>query len=197
MLTSFWKKIRRPLEVLIWTGVLVFAAYRFGPQIGAALGLGGERTEVTGSVIHTLDGTSLTLEDLRGKVVLVNVWATWCAPCVIEMPGFQRVYQDYRDQGFLVIGVSRDHGGPGRVEAFLEQRGITFPVAMADDVDLGDLTAVTTLPTSYLMGRDGTIRHRVEGLFAEPALRLAVRKLLAEEAAPEPASRVPEASPPG
>jgi thiol-disulfide isomerase/thioredoxin len=181
MQRSVLRKIRRPLELLLWTAVLGFAAYRFGPQIGAALGIGGGNAEVTGSVIRTLDGESFTVDDLRGKVVLVNVWATWCAPCVIEMPGFQRVYQDYRDQGFLVLGVSRDHGGPARVEAFLEQRGITFPVAMAADADLGGITNVTTLPTSYLMGRDGTIRHTVEGLFAEPALRLAVRKLLAEE----------------
>lgn len=186
MHTPFWKRIRLPLEILLWTAILGFAAYRFGPQIGAALGLGAGSAEVTGSVIHTLDGTSLTVEDLKGKVVLVNVWATWCAPCVIEMPGFQRVYQDYRDQGFLVLGVSRDHGDPARVEAFLEQRGITFPVAMAADVDLGGITNVTTLPTSYLMGRDGTIRHKVEGLFAEPTLRLAVRKLLAEEPAGGP-----------
>jgi cytochrome c biogenesis protein CcmG, thiol:disulfide interchange protein DsbE len=184
--TSLWKKIRRPLELLLWVAVLAFAAYRFGPQVGAALGLRGEDTEVTGAVIRTLDGTSLTLEDLKGKVVLINIWATWCPPCVIEMPGFQRVYQDYRDQGFLVLGVSRDHEGTERVEAFLEKRGITFPVAMASDADLGDITNVTTLPTSYLMGRDGTIRHRVEGLFAEPALRLAVRRLLAEERATGP-----------
>ena len=101
--------------------------------------------------------------------------------CVIEMPGFQRVYDDYKDQGFLVLGVSRDRDGPGPVRVFLERKGITYPVAMAADVDLGGITEVSTLPTSYLIGKDGTIRHRVEGLYAGPALRMAVKRLLAED----------------
>jgi peroxiredoxin len=97
------------------------------------------------------------------------------------MPGFQRVYDDYKDQGFLVLGVSRDHEGPEKVRAFLAQKEITYPVAMAKDVDLGGITEVTTLPTSYLIGRDGTIRHKVEGIYAGPVLRLAVKRLLAED----------------
>jgi peroxiredoxin len=110
----------------------------------------------------------------------VNAWATWCPPCVIEMPGFQRVYDDYKDQGFLVLGVSKDQGDPTPVRAFLAKKGITYPVAMARDVDLGGITDVQTLPTSYLIGRDGTIKHRVEGLYAGPALRMAVKRLLDE-----------------
>ena len=97
------------------------------------------------------------------------------------MPSFQRVYDDYKDQGFLVLGVSRDRGGPTQVSDFLERKGITYPVAMGQDVDFGGITEVNTLPTSYLIGRDGTIRHKVEGLYAGPALRLAVKRLLAED----------------
>jgi peroxiredoxin len=96
------------------------------------------------------------------------------------MPGFQRVYDDYKDRGFLVLGVSRDQGGLAEVRAFLQRKGITYPVAMASDVDFGGITDVDILPTSYLIGRDGTIRHRVEGLYAGPALRLAVKRLLDE-----------------
>jgi hypothetical protein len=66
------------------------------------------------------------------------------------------------------------------VKAFLQKKGITYPVAMARDVDLGGITDVEILPTSFLIGRDGTIRHRVEGLYAGPALRLAVKRLLNE-----------------
>lgn len=165
---------------MLWAGLLGFAVYRFGPQVGAALGIGGGSEEVTGTVIRTLDGSSLSLDDLKGKVVLVNAWATWCPPCVLEMPGFQKVYEDYKDQGFMVLGVSRDQGDPAVVETFLRQKGITYPVAMSNAVDLGGITNVETLPTSFLIGRDGTIRHKVEGLFAEPTLRLAVKKLLAE-----------------
>lgn len=180
-MTSVWNKIKRPLELLLWAVVLGFVFLRLGPQVTAALGIGAGDEAFPASVVRTLDGSVITSEDLAGKVVLVNAWATWCPPCVIEMPGFQRVYDDYRDQGFLVLGVSKDRDGPAPVKAFLERKGITYPVAMAADVNLGGITDVTTLPTSFLIGKDGTIRHRVEGLYAGPALRMAVKRLLAED----------------
>ena len=175
------KKSRRLLEALIWVGVLGFVAYRFGPQVGAAFGVGSSDAEVTGTSVRTLDGTSFSLDDLKGNVVLVNVWATWCPPCVIEMPGFQRAYEDLKDQGFLVLGISKDQGDPERVRAFLQEKGITYPVAMAAETDLGGLTDVTTFPTSFLIDREGRIRHTVEGLYLGPTLRMAVKRLLAED----------------
>jgi thiol-disulfide isomerase/thioredoxin len=177
---SLWGKIKRPLEFLLWAGVLGFVFLRLGPQLTAAIGVGEGKEALSFTEFTTLDGSVLSGEDLSGKVVLVNAWATWCTPCVLEMPGFQRVYDDYKDQGFLVLGVSRDRGGPGPVRDFLKRKSITYPVAMAEDVNLGGISNVSTLPTSYLIGRDGTIRHKVEGLYAGPALRLAVKRLLSE-----------------
>ena len=178
--SKVWKRIKRPLELLLWIGVLGFVFLRLGPQFTAAFGVGAGKEQFSAVAFRTLDGSTYTMDDIEGKVILVNAWATWCPPCVIEMPGFQRVYDDYKDQGFLVLGVSRDRDGPAPVRQFLERKGITYPVAMATDVDLGGIANVQTLPTSYLIGRDGTIRHRVEGLYAGPILRLAVRRLLAE-----------------
>jgi len=178
--TAIWRRIRTPLEFLLWAGLLIFLFLRLGPQLGAVLGMGGGEDPLTTVSVRTLDDQVLTADDLAGKVVLVNAWATWCAPCVIEMPGFQRVYDDYRDQGFMVLGVSRDTEGPAKVRAFLRNKGITYPVAMAAHADLGGITDVSVLPTSYLIGRDGTIRHRIEGLYPGPSLRLAVKRLLAE-----------------
>jgi len=177
---KLWDKIKRPLELLLWAGVLGFVFFRMGPQVTAIFGLGAGEDALSVDAFTTLDGETFSQDDLRGKVVLVNAWATWCGPCVLEMPSFQRVYDDYRDQGFLVLGVSRDHEGPQKVRTFLDRKNITYPVAMAADVNLGGITDVTTLPTSYLIGRDGTIRHRVEGIYLGPALRLAVKRLLAE-----------------
>ena len=73
------------------------------------------------------------------------------------MPGFQRVYEDYKDQGFTVLGISRDQGSPDLVRAFLREKKITYPVAMASQANLGEMSSVTTLPTSFLLGRDGRI----------------------------------------
>ena len=167
-------------EILLWAGVLAFAGYRLGPQVGAALGFGGEDTAVSAeSSIETLDGQIITLEELKGQVVLVNAWATWCSPCVLEMPGFQRVYEDYKDQGFTVLGISRDEADPSYVRTFLDQKGITYPVAMAWQASL-DGFEVGGLPTSFLLGKDGRIKHRVVGVFAETALRMAIQNLLEE-----------------
>jgi len=172
-------------DLLFFVVVLGIIGYRLEPQARAALGLGAEDTEVSSEGIETLDGDIITLEALRGRVVLVNAWATWCPPCVLEMPGFQRVYEDYRDQGFTVLGISRDEGSPDVVRAFLKEKGITYPVAMAWQASLKGFGEVGGLPTSYLIGKDGKVKHRVEGLFAEPALRMAVRQLLDEGEAGE------------
>ena len=145
--------------------------------MGAALGLGAQNEAVTGGTFETIEGEVITLQDLKGKVVLVNAWATWCPPCILEMPGFQRVYEDFKDQGFVVVGISRDKGSPDLVRAFLKQKGITYPVAMAWQPGLNSFD-VSTLPTSFLLGKDGTIKHTVVGVFAEPALRMAVGTLL-------------------
>jgi thiol-disulfide isomerase/thioredoxin len=180
-----WDRIRkwRPSkwDIVLFAMVLGVIGYRLQPQIWAALGLGAEDTEVSSQDIETLDGETLTLEGLKGQVVLVNAWATWCAPCVLEMPGFQRVYEDYRDRGFTVLGISRDEGSPDLVRAFLREKGITYPVAMAWQASLEGFGEIGALPTSYLLGKDGNIKHRVEGLFAEPALRLAIKNLLEED----------------
>ena len=180
-----WNSVRkwRPSkwDIVLFAVVLGVIGYRLQPQVWAALGLGAEDTEVSSQAIETLDGEILTLEGLKGQVVLVNAWATWCAPCVLEMPGFQRVYEDYRDQGFTVLGISRDEGSPDLVRAFLREKGITYPVAMAWQASLEGFGEIGALPTSYLLGRDGNMKHRVEGLFAEPALRLAIKNLLEED----------------
>ena len=179
-MTDRLKRWFRPRwELLFWVAVLGFVGYRLAPQLGAALGLGAGETPVTAGSFETIHGEVLSMEDFRGKVVLVNAWATWCPPCVVEMPGFQRVYEDYRDQGFMVLGISRDQGSPDLVRSFLRQKEITYPVAMAWQPGLTSFEA-STLPTSFLVGRDGKIKHTVVGIFAEPTLRMAVKTLLSE-----------------
>jgi thiol-disulfide isomerase/thioredoxin len=176
-----WKKVKGPIEFLLWAAVLTFLFIRLAPQITPMLGVAEGDEELSAAAFQGLDGTVYTAADLEGKVVLLNIWATWCGPCVIEMPSFQKIYDDYKDQGFLILGVSKDHEGPEKVKAFLERKEITYPVAMAANVDFGDLTVTSALPTSYLIGKDGTVRNKVTGLYVGPALRMAVKRLLAEE----------------
>ncbi|HEU5208819.1 MAG TPA: TlpA disulfide reductase family protein [Longimicrobiales bacterium] len=177
------RSIRRPkltLGGIGWILVLGFLALRIYPQLRAAAGIGGSERQAPAFMVETLDGTSIDAETLRGKVVLVNFWATWCPPCRVEMPGFQRVYEARRDEGFVVLGLSTDRGSVRAVGEFVRDRQLTFPVAMAPKPVVRAFGGVRALPTSFLIDRNGVIRQEVTGLFAEPALRLAVSHLLAE-----------------
>jgi peroxiredoxin len=168
----------RLLEVALWVVVLALLVWRFGPQVGAAIGLGAGTQPAPDFAVETIQGDTVRLSDLRGQVVLVNFWATWCAPCRVEMPGFQRVWEDYADRGFVIVGLSVDQGVRSDVVRWVEQRNLTFPIAFAPGAVTRAYGGASTLPTSILIDRDGRIAHRVQGYYAEPALRAAVRRLI-------------------
>lgn len=175
------KSWSRWLDALFWAAVLGFVGYKLWPQTAAAFGVGGERSAVSNVAVQTLEGDTVSLASLRGQVVLVNFWATWCPPCRAEMPGFQDVYEEKREQGFTIVGLSTDPTGAATVEAFLRERGITYPVAMATMQSIQAFDAGRALPRSFLIDRQGRVRHQVTGIFTEVALRQAVERLLAEQ----------------
>jgi cytochrome c biogenesis protein CcmG/thiol:disulfide interchange protein DsbE len=177
-------RLRRLLtpERIGWTLLLGFLAWRLLPQASAALGVAAMNQEAPAFQVTTLDGAPVSADSLRGKVVLLNFWATWCPPCRVEMPGFQDVYDERRAEGFVVLGVSTDRAGRAPVLEFLKEKGITYPVAMANGTMLNAYGGARVLPTSFLIDRQGRIRHEVRGYFAEVALRQAVGRLLAEDA---------------
>jgi thiol-disulfide isomerase/thioredoxin len=138
--------------------------------------------ELGPGTLTTLTGQVIDVDTLMGRVILVNAWATWCGPCIQEMPGFQRVQDELKDEGFLVLGMAGHDMGPGYVSAFLRDLGITYPVTLGPQRPLDGLAGqVRGIPTSFLLDRDGQLIRRVEGLFPENALRTAVRKLLTED----------------
>ena len=130
--------------------------------------------------VRPVDEPKVSLADLRGKVVLVNFWATWCPPCRAEMPGFERVWRERQRDGFVVLGLSADEGGSGAVKAFLTDNGITYPVAMASSSAKRAFGGVDGLPASFLVDKRGAVRRAVTGAFDEDLLRRDVRRLLAE-----------------
>ncbi|MGI9627116.1 MAG: TlpA disulfide reductase family protein [Longimicrobiales bacterium] len=162
----------------VWVFVLVLLTQRFGPQVGAALGFGGDLGVLPDFQVTTLDGEVISSEDLKGQVVLVNFWATWCGPCRVEMPGFQKVYDDHRDSGFVILGLSTDRDGASGVADFVEARGVRYPIAMSTPELEQAFGGIRGLPMSFLVDREGRIRNRVFGFFASPTLRLAVRNML-------------------
>jgi len=179
---SHFNRIRRLLTPgrIGWALLVGFLAWRFSSQTGAALGIAALNHAAPDFRVTTLEGKPVTLDSLRGRVVLLNFWATWCPPCRVEMPGFQDVYDEHRDSGFVVLGVTTDAAGRTPVIEFLREEGITYPIAMANGKIVNAYGGARVLPTSFLIGRDGSIRHEVRGYFPEIALRKAVQRLLDE-----------------
>lgn len=110
----------------------------------------------------TLDGRQGTLDSLRGKVVLVNFWATWCPYCRHEMSEMQEFYRDYAGKGFEIIAFSVDDG-PDKAREYLREAGYSFPAAMADVSTQQAFGGVSRIPTSFIIDRDGKLRHKVNG----------------------------------
>jgi peroxiredoxin len=107
----------------------------------------------------TLDGDPMALSDLRGQVVLVNLWATWCAPCRFETPFLQSLYEDYRERGFEIVGISVDDAGfEDVVREFTGEHGVTYTILHDPAMGAMDAFHAVGLPATYLIGRDGTIR---------------------------------------
>ncbi len=128
----------------------------------------------------SLSGAVVTSDSLRGKVVLVNFWATWCLPCRAEMPLLQAMAARHRARGLVVLGLSRDRGPVAEVHRFLTERGIDYPVAVVGPEAERLFGGVTGYPTSFLIDRAGQVRHQALGPLAMLSFEPAVRRLLAE-----------------
>lgn len=112
--------------------------------------------------LQDLDGTSVELESLRGQIVLVNFWATWCKPCEDEMPAMERLYQALRSRGFVLLAISVDESDEP-VRPFVELHGLTFPILMDSEKTVAAAYQSNRYPESYLIGRDGVLIERYIG----------------------------------
>ena len=122
--------------------------------------------------VNDLDGGLARLSDHEGEVVLVNIWATWCLPCLIEMPSMERLYQEIGEDGFEIMAVSIDAelggfdlaGRPGGdIQVFADSLGLTFPMLHDPSGGIERLYRTTGVPETFLIGRDGIIYKKVAG----------------------------------
>ena len=133
--------------------------------------------------LNTLEGNTITLSDLRGQAVLVNIWASWCVPCRAEMPEMQTIYQEYADRGFTILAVNAtNQDSINNAADFVTDHGLTFPILLDLDGKVGDLYQLSALPSSYFIRPDGSIQEVViGGPMAEALLRTRVENLLSED----------------
>lgn len=158
-------------------GLLAFVAVRLGPQLSAWTGIGPVEGSHPTYAFTALDGSEIDSGALEGRVVVVNLWATWCPPCRIEIPALQRLHEEYAgDDDVVVLGLAGDVEGARIVRPFLEERGVTYPVGLLTNELRRAFGGVQGFPTTLVIGPDGVVRHKVVGFFAPPAMRAAVER---------------------
>ena len=128
--------------------------------------------------LPSLKGDTVRLSDFQGKVVILDFWATWCNPCRQEIPGFIRIYSDYKDKGVVVIGVALDK--PEKVKRFAEEYGMNYPVVIGDREVARKYGGIMGIPTTFILDKEHRIRKKVVGWRPENFFRQELDKLLSE-----------------
>lgn len=130
-------------------------------------------------VLPDLNGQVVRLSQLRGKVVLLNVWATWCPPCRKEMPTMETLYQKMKSTDFVMLAASQDVDGKNTVAPYLQEGGLTFPVLLDVNGEIGKKYGVTGYPETYIIDRQGNIVYHHIGYndWSQPAVETALRRL--------------------
>jgi cytochrome c biogenesis protein CcmG/thiol:disulfide interchange protein DsbE len=132
--------------------------------------------------VSLADGDSVGLDHFAGDVVLLNIWATWCAPCEEEMPSIQRLYDEMAPQGLKLVSVSVEFSNADAVRQWLADRRLTFPVLLDKGGRIEDIYQTTGVPETFVLDRNGVIVKKVIGATAwdAPAQKALIRRLLAE-----------------
>ena len=165
---------------LLLAVVIVWAAPRLWPHVGAVIGVRSGADIAPAYSFQSLTGAPLDADSLRGRVVLVNFWATWCLPCRAEMPLLEQMHRRHREAGLTIVGLAVDRASTASVAEFVRDRGVTYPIAHVSPSVERVFGGVRGYPTSFLLDRTGRIRHTVIGPIGPLSLELAVRRLLAE-----------------
>jgi len=161
------------VAIVAMTGLGIWVSLRFANRVeqdaamalpdGFTLRFFKDPKMVPDFTVTTLDGRTITADSLRGKVVVINFWATWCGPCRVEVPDLVALQEKYRDE-VVVLGLSTDEGSPDAVRQFVEQFEINYPVAIVSrDVEQA-FEGITGLPTSFIVDPEGRVVQKHVGL---------------------------------
>ena len=150
MITSLKTSLLRTTRWLLAATIGVCAV-----AYAAPIAPGGLAPDFT---LRTLDGPNLRLQEQRGRVVLVNFWASWCGPCRQEMPQLSKLYEKYRTSGFVLLGVNVDDDTRNAVD-LAAKLGLKFPVSFDSDKKVSRLYDLSAMPSTVLIDRDGRVRY--------------------------------------
>lgn len=170
--------MRRAFIYVVVVLVIGLIIYAFQPP--KPIGAGQVAPDVQ---LEMLNGERKALSDYKGKVVVLDFWATWCAPCQFTMPKLEEFYQRHKKNDVVVIGVAVDIADPNQVRDFVGSRSVTYPIAMDHLGEAKSAYQVTSLPTLLVIDRNGVIAWRMEGYDpqnTEKEMEAVVQRALAE-----------------
>ena len=181
------------IAAIVAVAVLIYAGVRMSrPSDGAdaaALKIsdaqGSQAPEFT---LKTLEGKSVKLSDYRGKAVLLNFWATWCAPCKIEMPWFIELYQQYKPQGLEVVGVAMDDSSQKEIADFVKEMKVNYTILQGTEKVGDDYGGVQFLPETFILDRNGKIVKTMFGIHSESDFEDGIKQALGISPAPAQAA---------
>jgi len=173
--------------VVALLAVMVWADHKFPAPTPTSAGTPAKPTDAPTISIQDLDGKNVTLQDYKGKVVLVNFWATWCAPCKVEIHWMIELQQKYTPRGFTILGVSMDEDGKKAIDPFLQkerfdvdgkQEAMSYPILLGNDTIADKFGGILGLPTSMLFNREGKKVRTIVGLVNHDDISKAIQDLL-------------------
>lgn len=134
--------------------------------------------------LRTLDGVEIRLSELRGRVVVLNFWATWCSPCRREIPEFVALQNHFGTEDVLFLGISLDDEGPEVVRAFAEEMGVNYPILIDDGSANAAYGPIAALPVTFFVGRDGTVHGYAPGMVTRTSLQPILEALVVGRSLP-------------
>jgi cytochrome c biogenesis protein CcmG/thiol:disulfide interchange protein DsbE len=138
-----------------------------------------DKVDIFTQTLKDANGAPLRLADYKGKVVLLNFWATWCAPCKVEIPEFVDLYAQYKDRGLVILGVlSQDTPTADQLQTFIHDNKMQYPVTYPNETVEGAFGELYALPTSFLISRDGAVCAKQLGAVSKEGAERSIKALL-------------------
>ena len=159
-------------------GWVIYGCSPSRPVHAASLKPDKDRHLAPDFALKDADGRTVRLSDYKGKVLLLDFWATWCGPCKIEIPWFMDFERKHKDKGFSVLGVSMDDDGWESVKPFVNQLNINYRIVMGNDATADKFGGIEALPTTFLIDREGKIAAVHVGLASKSDIEDAIEELL-------------------
>jgi thiol-disulfide isomerase/thioredoxin len=181
------KGILIAVGVVALLAVMVWADHKFPAASAPAASVPATPTDAPTMSLKDLNDKDVTLQQYKGQVVLVNFWATWCAPCKVEIPWMIEFQKKYSPRGFTILGVSMDEEGKKAIEPFLDKErfdvagqkeAMSYPILLGNDAIADKFGGILGLPTSMLFSRDGKKVRTIVGLVDHDDISKAIESLL-------------------